>query len=118
MLRLIHRHPPRIVSGILLLALLLRAMIPVGFMPAARAFSLEICRDGFLQTGGPERHGHSRLEACPFGSAPAAAPITQILPPAAPAPSASRLLFPDETSAETGRLANPYQARGPPSALS
>lgn len=72
------------VASILLVALAFRAIVPVGFMPASGSlFALEICRD---QQAAPAAHhlGHhhsgaqSHSDRCPFGSAPAAGPVSQI----------------------------------------
>jgi hypothetical protein len=79
---------------LLLLALLFRATVPVGFMPSGEGpFALQICPEGMpsgihaphLHHGGS--HGH--FEHCPFGSLPGAGPLSHAfgiasLPPAAP----------------------------------
>jgi hypothetical protein len=72
-------------TSALLAVLVLRALVPTGFMPSAdRPFSLQMCSAGF--------HGHSidsqflnshpgkssQFEHCPFGSAPGAGPVCQL----------------------------------------
>jgi hypothetical protein len=107
-------------AGVLLLAIVLfRAYVPVGYMPANGApFLLEICPAGLAGMAGHALHhhlgAHADFENCPFGSAPAAAPIAaQFNPPCAspvraellPAPAAARLSL---------RLSRAHQPRGPP----
>jgi hypothetical protein len=82
-----------LVTGTLLVALAFRAIVPVGFMPASgHVFALEICRDR-LPAQPPAHHSHDQSGAhahfarCPFGSAPAAGPISQfaaVVPTALP----------------------------------
>jgi hypothetical protein len=69
-------------AGALLVILLARAYVPVGFMPATGSlFELQICPVG-LAAWMPAHHQHPHLgshadfENCPFGSAPAAGPIS------------------------------------------
>jgi hypothetical protein len=91
-MRLFVHHRRRNVTASLTLALLLfRAYVPLGFMPASGSpFELEICPQGLQlqapvhrlhgQTGHshvPE--GHTYFANCPFGSAPAAGPITHLI---------------------------------------
>lgn len=93
------RLPRELITGLLLVALAFRALIPVGFMPSGdHGFSLQICRAGFLapmhsldhplldQQGNPERPSH--FEHCPFGTAPATGPISSDLAVALAAPAA------------------------------
>jgi hypothetical protein len=78
------RTQRELITALLLVALAFRALIPVGFMPATDgAFSLQICRAGFLASIDPTyQHaapGHSsHFEHCPFGTAPAAGPIANV----------------------------------------
>ncbi len=47
------------VQGFLLLAVVLRAFIPVGYMPSAdRPFTLQLCPDGLPRTLLPDEHAH------------------------------------------------------------
>jgi hypothetical protein len=82
-------------AGIWLLALLLfRAYVPAGFMPANGApFALELCPAATLSMPAHLHHHsgtHADFESCPFGSAPAAGPISHLLDfaSAGPAPLA------------------------------
>jgi hypothetical protein len=125
-------------AGILVLALLLfRAYVPAGFMPADGVpFALELCpaamagMPGHLhhhagvhdqtgthdQTGAHDHTGsHAQFELCPFGSAPAAGPISHHIDfvSAGPAPSQLRVAF--EAPAVTHRAARANPPRGPPS---
>ena len=69
-------------AAIWLLALLLfRAYIPAGFMPAGGVpFALELCPTGLVGMSAAHVHHHAGthtdFETCPFGSAPAAGPIS------------------------------------------
>jgi hypothetical protein len=86
------RQPSRqfsrtLISSLLLGLLLLRAYVPAGFMPAsAHPFQLELCSAALSMEmpgmpGIAHRHhsgSHSNVETCPFGSAPAAGPISHI----------------------------------------
>jgi hypothetical protein len=56
----------RLIVGIALLAVLLRASIPTGFMPGAGG-QLMLCHDGMHMPNAP----HSHYEHCPFGGGPA-----------------------------------------------
>ena len=74
-------------TSILLVALALRALIPVGFMPASgEGFSLTICRADFPAPSAsqdPGRHpGNApHIEHCAFGNAPAGGPILLLSEP-------------------------------------
>lgn len=121
MRRLFFRPVPHYwVTGILLVALGFRALIPAGFMPSAtRPLTLEICRAGFLATlddRTPAQHppGSSQNDQCPFGAAPAAGPIAaaSVLPPAGPAVALPTIRF--ETLHLGARVDRAHPARGPP----
>jgi hypothetical protein len=60
-----------LIAGIALLAVLLRAAIPMGFMPAGHGQMLMICHDGMLTQ-------HSHYEHCPFGTGSAPAPTPSL----------------------------------------
>ena len=113
----------------LLLALLLfRAYVPAGFMPASGApFALELCPAAAMPMPGHLYHGphdhpgthdhlgtHADFESCPFGSAPAAGPISHHIAfaSAGPAPVA-RMADPDSFP-PTLRAQRSHQPRGPP----
>jgi hypothetical protein len=104
----------------LLLALLVfRAYVPAGFMPASGVpFALELCP---AATAGMPAHlhhhagTHADFESCPFGSAPAAGPISHHFDfeSAGPAPTL-RMLAP-EARRINQRAERSHQPRGPPS---
>jgi hypothetical protein len=133
--------------------LLLRAYVPVGFMPASGApFLLQLCpaagalpmgmvmdapmamsmdppmdmsmpmdmpmpKGMHVSAGTHPGHQHSHFDQCPFGSAPAAGPLSQFLvfEPAGLAPSFVPVDF---QSARPGqRLQRAHPPRGPPPAL-
>jgi hypothetical protein len=83
---LLHSDRRLWITSLLLVSLVFRALIPVGFMPSSdKPFSLEICRGGFLAQVDPrdlDQNQHpgtsSHFEYCPFGSAPATGPISQV----------------------------------------
>jgi hypothetical protein len=107
-------------ASFLLLALLLRASIPVGFMPSGEgAFALKVCPEGLSPTlAGHSHHDHAgshlQFEHCSFGSAPAAAPISHHISPPTP------LLVAGETAPQFGLPPlsaaswRAQQARAPP----
>jgi hypothetical protein len=64
-----HSSYRRLIAGIVLLAVLLRASIPVGFMPGTGG-QLTLCHDGMHMPNAP----HSHYEHCPYGSGPASCP--------------------------------------------
>jgi hypothetical protein len=116
----------RLWGGAVLLLLLFRAYVPAGFMPAAGApFQLELCPSG-LQTqtplsvsmSMPQGHQHAgshvAFDHCPFGSAPAAGPISQLLgfQPAQQAGSHRASEFRAEVFG--ARVQRAHQPRGPP----
>src|SRR4029077_223130 len=86
---LFNRRRRELVTSILLVALVLRALIPVGFMPASgEGFSLTICRADFPAPSAPQDPGRPpgnplHIEHCAFGNAPAAGPamdVARVLP--------------------------------------
>lgn len=74
----LRRRPRRWLASMVLFAFVMRAWIPVGFMPAAGVPGLMPCHAG--QTAGadgePAHKGSGHIEQCPFGSAPGAAPLS------------------------------------------
>ncbi len=124
-------------SGLLLAALLLRAWIPVGFMPASGTpFMLQLCpavaavpvEHAHHHHGGGEQGaaghgaaghglGHSHFENCPYGSAPAAGPLSQLLAFEPPTRAATGVFTaPDNFTCSTPPR-RAHQPRGPPSTL-
>src|ERR1700694_5813827 len=79
-------HKPRLLAGALvLLALLYRAMVPVGSIPSGQMpFALKICPEG-LPTPHAAHHGagHSHVESCAFASLPGDAPHSHEVGPLA-----------------------------------
>ena len=73
-------------TGFLLVMLLFRAYVPVGFMPASGTpFLLELCPAAApmpMSMPMPAHHHHSdthtHFENCPFGSASAAGPLSHL----------------------------------------
>jgi hypothetical protein len=105
---------------VLLAALLFRAYIPVGFMPALGSpFQLQFCPAAYGATSEHHAHHHSPVHAdfqnCPFGTAPAAGPVSHFIVFAPP----GRIDSFERFSAEPARLRSPlpraHRPRGPPS---
>jgi len=120
----VHQRQYRTAS--LTLALLLfRAYVPLGFMPASGApFRLEICPQGLELPAPAHRHhgqtgdthqpgGHGYFGDCPFGSAPAAGPITHLsgFEPAGPIEAHA---LPEPPLRWGVALKRAHRARGPP----
>jgi hypothetical protein len=113
-------------SRILLLALLLRAYIPAGYMPVAGSpFRLELCpghhhvHTGPAQGAHPRHDGHpAQGEDCPFGSAPVAGPALYILA-FAPAMAARVIAsLPTNSLPPAKPSQRAHSPRGPPPASS
>jgi hypothetical protein len=109
-----------LLTSLLLAMLLFRAYVPVGFMPASGTpFELQICPVGLPAQMAQHLHHHSGLhdhfEHCPFGSAPAAGPISHLIgyEPAGDIVSQSVVAF--EPPRLGVRLRRAHQSRGPPS---
>jgi hypothetical protein len=113
-------------TSVLLALLLFRAYVPVGFMPASGTpFLLELCpaADAALTLGAHLHHhhaqspggSHTHFENCPFGSAPAAGPIS-LLPAFEPsAPAVSEPLTALDAPRSRARPPRAHLPRGPPS---
>ena len=117
---LFNRRRRELVTSILLVTLVLRALIPVGFMPASgEGFSLKICRADFAAPSAPQDTGRHpgnplHVEHCAFGNAPAAGPameVAQVLPTAVTA--AEPILLSEPLRVHVG-LVRVQQPRGPP----
>jgi hypothetical protein len=111
-----------LITALLLVALAFRALIPVGFMPAADgSVSLQICRAGFLASIDPPDQrapaGHSHFEHCPFGSAPASGPIANAPGLPAAAATSSPPLGDSVTLRLSARFDAAHQPRAPPARL-
>jgi len=115
-----NRRRQSMFPGFLLAMLLLRAYVPVGFMPGSGApLVLDICPVG-LPTQMLAHHlhhhpgAHDHFENCPFGSAPAAGPISHLIDfePAGQLLSQSVAAY--EPLRLDARLRRAHQSRGPP----
>jgi hypothetical protein len=108
-------------TSVLLVTLLFRAYVPVGFMPASGTpFLLELCPAASPMLMMPAHHhhhsgSHTNFDNCPFGSAPAAGPISHfiVFEPAAEIVPHSVVAF--ESLRFIARLQRAHQTRGPPS---
>ena len=116
-----NRRRRELVTSILLVALVLRALIPAGFMPASgEGFSLTICRGDLSVPSSPHDTGRHpgnapHTEHCAFGNAPAAGPameVARILP--TPVTSAEPIPFLSEPLHLNVALVRVQQPRGPP----
>ena len=108
--------------GILLAALVLRALVPAGYMPAVgQAFAIEICRVGLPSSvaadeSAQKTDSHQTTDAsfCSFAAAPGAGPAPEVLavwiPPAAAQPPAEE----SDVSVVFTRPSHDRQARAPP----
>jgi hypothetical protein len=121
----LNRRRYDILTGILLAMLMLRAYVPVGFMPAGGTpFLLELCPSASPMPssfGVPAHHGHhhhaethGHFENCPFGSAPGAGPASQLVvfQPSGQVTSLESVEF--ESFHIGARVARAHQPRGPP----
>jgi hypothetical protein len=107
-------------AGILLAVLLFRAYVPAGFMPAGGTpFLLELCpADSALQMPAHHHHHsdtHGHFENCPFGSAPAAGPISHLVTFDAAGQSAAPPAVAFEPLRLKAGISRAHQPRGPPS---
>jgi hypothetical protein len=108
-------------AGLWLLALLIfRAYIPVGFMPASGTpFALELCPVGLAGMPAAHVHQHSGTHAdfatCPFGSAPAAGPVSHDIAFEPPVLALSRTVAAPQSPILTLRPQRSHLPRGPPS---
>lgn len=118
---LFNRRRRELVTSILLVALALRALIPVGFMPAnGEGFSLTICRADFQAPSAPQDPGRHpgnplHIEHCAFGNAPAAGPAIEAaraLP--TPVTAGGPILLLSEPLLINVGLVRVQQPRGPP----
>lgn len=116
-------------SGLLAL-LLFRAYVPVGFMPASgNPFLLELCPAAdqmptssaqmpahhLHHHAGSHTGSHTHFENCPFGSVPAAGPISLLAAFEAPAPAVSEPPAAFEAPQQRARQQRAHLPRGPPS---
>jgi hypothetical protein len=106
-------------AGILLLALLLfRAYVPAGFMPASGVpFALELCPVAMAGMPAASHHHatHADFSTCPFGSTPAAGPISHHIDFQSPGPALSHPIVAFQTPRLSLRPQRTHLPRGPPS---
>jgi len=130
----------RIAVSLVLAVLACRAYVPPGFMPASGApFALEICPDGLsapmhmhhagMHHGGMHHEGmpgtaapgshddgnRANSDTCPFGSAPAAAPVAHVVAMDVPEHLAFQPQFAFSPAQPGTAPARAHRARGPPS---
>jgi hypothetical protein len=109
-----------LLTSILLAILLFRAYVPVGFMPASGTpFLLELCpAASSMQMPAHHPHhtgSHSHFDHCPFGSAPAAGPISHLVVFESAGQIASPIAVAFESLRLGVQLPRAHQPRGPPS---
>jgi hypothetical protein len=110
-----------VLAIIVLAALLFRAYIPVGFMPAGGApFRLELCPAFGVFVPAPHLHHrdsrlHADLQGCPFGSAPAQGPVSDLMVFDPPGQIPFLEAFPAGPKPLVIRPLRSHQPRGPPS---
>jgi hypothetical protein len=118
------RRRPRL-ALLVLPALLLRALIPMGFMPARETpFSVTICPDGFptqLLVHAAHHHHQGRGDAgrgdhCLFGSTSGSGPLSESAPGGATLAALQLAGPPPATPAFSVRLVYLPEPRGPPAA--
>jgi len=109
-----------LLTSILLGMLLFRAYVPAGFMPASGTpFLLELCpAASSMQMPAHHHHhpdSHTHFEHCPFGSAPAAGPISHPISLEPAGQIASQIAVAFESFRLGSHLPRAHQPRGPPS---
>jgi hypothetical protein len=115
-----NRRRQDLFTSVLLAMLLFRAYIPVGFMPASGTpFLLELCPAASSMPM-PAHHqhpggSHTHFDHCPFGSAPAAGPISDLVALELAGPIASHVAVTFEPLRLGVRPQRAHQPRGPPS---
>ena len=110
----------RVSAIVVLAALLFRAYIPAGFMPANGApFRLELCPAFGMSVPAHHLHHdsqhHTDLQNCPFGSAPAQGPVSDLLVFDPPGPIPFLEAFASEPKPLVTRPLRSHRPRGPPS---
>ncbi len=135
--RALHANDRRWLIGVLLVTLLVRALIPAGFMPATdRPLSFQICPDGFPAAllgsaqdphahhhlhhnggeagGAPHNHGSASAEHCVFAAAAAAGAVAFAPTFSAPAVNLGAPQSPYVSPTIESRRYRVQQPRGPP----
>ncbi len=108
-------------TSLLLVALVSRALIPAGFMPSGTGpFSMMICHGGMAlhshsTHGGPTHPGDpARSDHCPFGTAPAVGPVSDLAIVRAPPPRAGQAEFAFDSLRSILQRQRAHPPRGPP----
>jgi len=120
MRRLIHHRERQLAGCLVLVVMLLRAYVPVGFMPASGApFLLEICPsglDGEMHAHHHHHHAgsHGDYQNCPFGSVPATAPLAHIIAFEPPGKVALQSPLPSLPARPSSQILRSHRARAPP----
>ena len=124
MRRLIHHRGRDLAIGLVLAMMMFRAYVPVGFMPASGTpFGLEICPSGPYAAPhahhlhahhAPNTGNHADFDSCPFGSAPAAAPVLHIVAFDPPEHLVFQSLFAFSPAPPAIHLSRAHRARAPP----
>jgi hypothetical protein len=117
-----HKARTLAAGALLLLALLFRATVPVGFMPSGEGpFALQICPEGMPSGAHAEHlhHGanHGHFEHCPFGSVPGAGPVSHAFGIAALPPAAPEVVSEFSAPHLAIRLERAHAARAPPALI-
>jgi hypothetical protein len=118
---LLHSRRRDFFTRLLLVALLFRAYVPVGFMPASGTpFLLELCPAFGMSVAAHHLHHHDSrhpadLQDCPFGTAPAQGPVSDLLVLNPPGQIPSLEAIPTEPEPLVTRPLRAHQPRGPPS---
>ena len=118
---LLHSGRRDLFTRLLLVALLFRAYVPVGFMPASGApFRLELCPAFGMSVPTHHLHHHDSqqhadIQNCPFGGAPAQGPVSDLLAFDAPVPIPFLEAFASEPNRLVTRPLRSRRPRGPPS---
>jgi hypothetical protein len=118
--RLRHARRSDVSAIILLAALIFRAYIPVGFMPASGApFLVELCPA--YAGGAAAHHGHHHhsqgqadFQDCPFGSGPALGPVSHLITFESAGGITSSVKIPAQPVRLATRVLCTHQPRGPP----
>ena len=99
---------------LLLGLLLLRAYVPAGFMPqAGNPLQLQLCSAG-MPDAFALHHQVTHGQDCPFGHAPAAGPLPDVIAYSTPGPIASPARDPAPSVSVELRVSRSHRARAPP----
>jgi len=107
-----------LIGSLVLAALVLRALIPAGFMPSAQQpFTMVICHAGFAaqipSQSGDSHTGRVHYEHCLFASAALGSPSVHTTPVLA-SPAHSRSMVRSPAAEAAIRLVHLPESRGPP----